>query len=168
MAFIDDILTILCSYSGGYKRMRQLLYGRYNYKSSDRKQDFKDTTFRATLFRLKKLGFVSSKQGKWGITLKGKIYLRNKKPRFTKNHGKYSESVTRREKTMIIAFDVPESYKRERDWLRVELRLLGFEPIQKSVWFGPRPLPRDFVETLSELHILRFLKFFRATEEEIV
>jgi len=45
---------------------------------------------------------------------------------------------------------------------------LGFEPIQKSVWFGPAPLPEDFLESLSELNLLPFLKFFRTTEEELV
>jgi len=41
-------------------------------------------------------------------------------------------------------------------------------PIQKSVWLGPIPLPKDFIENLSELDILQYLKFFKVKEKDIV
>jgi len=150
--------------------MRQMLYGLPRYgKSHEVKYEFKDVTLRATLSRLRKLGLVSNKQGEWAITVRGKQHLKNRKSRFAKGHGKYpASSAMKHKKNMIIAFDIPESHKKMRDWLRVELRLLGFEPIQKSVWFGPAPLPEDFLESLSELNLLPFLKFFRTTEEELV
>ena len=69
---------------------------------------------------------------------------------------------------MIVAFDVPEHERYKRDWLREELLVLGFEPIQKSVWFGPSPLPENFVRELGSRELLSYLKFFRAREEELV
>lgn len=35
---------------------------------------------------------------------------------------------------LIVFFDVPEDQRRMRDFLRSQLRFLGFEPVQKSVW----------------------------------
>ena len=69
---------------------------------------------------------------------------------------------------MIIAFDVPEKYRRERDWLRIELKNLGFAMMQKSVWYGSSPLPQDFITSLDDLKILKFIKFFDVKEHEIV
>jgi len=42
----------------------------------------------------------------------------------------------------MVFFDIPERLKREREFLRANLRLLGFEPLQKSIW-----VTRDDVRT---------------------
>lgn len=68
---------------------------------------------------------------------------------------------------MIVMFDIPESHKRVRNWLRIELALLGFEILQKSVWLGPTPLPREFIEKLTATDILQFIHFFRVTKEDV-
>lgn len=169
MSFVDDLLTILTSYHGGYRVMRRRIYGLPSYgHSHDEEREVKESTLRATFFRLRKLGLAENKGGIWSITEKGRRYFRNRKRRLMRLHGKYSTSITKRRKNMIIAFDVPEQDKKKRDWLRIELRCLGFVPIQKSVWFGPSPLPEKFLKALSELGILSCVKFFRATEADLV
>jgi len=45
-------------------------------------------------------------------------------------------------KWRIIIFDVPERYKRRRDFLRNKLQEIGFEQLQKSVWVFPFPIPK--------------------------
>ena len=69
---------------------------------------------------------------------------------------------------MVITFDIPETQRKRRDWLRAELSALGFVPLQKSVWFGPAPLPKDFTNTLVDFDVLEFMKFFEAKEYEII
>ena len=71
-------------------------------------------------------------------------------------------------KNMVIVFDIPEKHKHKRNWLRLELANLGFGLLQKSVWFGPAPLPKTFIRALDELKLLRHLKFFEARETEII
>lgn len=169
MSFADDLFTILTDYPGGYRVMRRRIYGLPSYRKSHAdEREIKESTLRVTLSRLRKLGLVENKAGIWAITEKGRRYFRNRKQRQIKTHGRYSTAVTKRRKNMIIAFDVPEPDKKKRDWLRVELRCLGFVPIQKSVWFGPAPLPKQFLRSLSELGVLPYLKFFRATESDLV
>lgn len=121
------------------------------------------------LSRLKKNGLVSREGHIWAITQRGEKFLRDH-PILTliPHRKKITHEENRRKKNMIIAFDIPEQYRRKRNWLRVELVNLGFIKIQKSFWFGPAPLSQDFIESLHSLQLLPYLKFFNAKEEEIV
>ncbi len=69
---------------------------------------------------------------------------------------------------MIISFDIPETKHSLRDKLRSDLMALGFVMLQKSLWFGPGPLPEEFLEELDHARILKCLKFFEAREADIV
>jgi len=169
MGLGNDLLTILSSYSGGYRLMRQRINGYYGAsrgKLGKNVKELKDDTLRKTLSRLKARGLVENSDRIWKITQKGKDYEARRidypsRRIFHKIH-------SRQERNMIVAFDIPEEKRRARDWLRFELRLLDFKPLQKSVWIGPAPLPSEFVKSLSDLNLIRFVKFFRATEVDIV
>ncbi len=167
MALGDDILTILFSYQAGYKRMRQSLYGYSSFHSKMRRSETNNAVLYLTLARLKKHGLVKKANDVWSITNEGKKYLKRRLNYILPRHQKRNVSPPER-KNMIIAFDIPEKYRRKRDWLRVELIFLEFLPIQKSVWLGPAPLPKDFIENLHSLEILKYLKFFEAKEKDII
>jgi len=55
-----------------------------------------------------------------------------------------------------------------RKWLRRELAVLDFRPIQKSVWFGPGPLPKKLIEEISERDLEKCIKYFWATKNQII
>lgn len=61
----------------------------------------------------------------------------------------------------ILIFDMPERIKRQRDFLREQLRLFGFRMLQKSVWASPYPIPRELHDLLWQMrlkyHILYLL-----------
>ena len=71
-------------------------------------------------------------------------------------------------RNMIVIFDIPEIRKKQRNWLRGDLMALGFIMLQKSVWLGPSPLPKEFISYLNETNILQYLKFFKVAEEDVV
>jgi len=160
MSFVDDLLIILSSYSGGYALMRRRLAGR-SIDGKRRKRTINENTLRITLSRLKKRGLVENKSHHWCITKQGRNYVDQQRLKHSYLH-------SRREKNMIIAFDIPESLRRKRNWLRSELIVLGFVPLQKSVWFGPSPLPQKFITSVDELKLMSFVKFFKAVEADIV
>lgn len=56
-------------------------------------------------------------------------------------------------KNLIVMYDVPHIQKKERDWFRRHLIKFGYIMIQKSVWVGPSPLPKDFLDYLKEIKI---------------
>lgn len=68
---------------------------------------------------------------------------------------------------MIVVFDIPEKKRRYRDWLRSELVSFDFDLIQKSVWFGPS-LPPEFIEYLDKEGLLKYVRFFRAEEKDLI
>lgn len=162
MSVAEDVLTILTSYSGGYKKMIDIIYGR----TYPERKKFNEDSLRTTLYRLKNKGLVSKNGSTWSITKSGREFMRSENRRLP--HTTIKPSRRKMNKNMIVAFDIPETHKRKRAWLRFELVNLGFKPIQKSVWFGPAPLPEEFIKSLNKLNILSFLKFFRATEEDLV
>ncbi|HNW71476.1 MAG TPA: CRISPR-associated endonuclease Cas2 [Candidatus Paceibacterota bacterium] len=51
-------------------------------------------------------------------------------------------------KNLLLVYDIPELMKKERDWFRRQLISFGFVMIQKSVWVGPSPLPKEFLNYL--------------------
>ncbi len=64
-------------------------------------------------------------------------------------------------KNLIIMYDIPHSLKKERDWFRRHLIKFGYEMIQKSIWVGPSPLPKQFKDYLEEIKIGDKFKTFR-------
>lgn len=168
MSLVEDLLIILTDYSAGYKLMRSKLAG-YENLHFNRKinyQEIKEQVLRVTLSRLKKQGLVDNKNGIWRITKKGRIRLINRKLR--KPHFKNPNNKNKKKRDLIIIFDIPEKIRIQRDWLRSELIALGFIPLQKSVWLGPSPLPQEFIEYLNTINLLKYIKFFKVSEEKIV
>lgn len=64
-------------------------------------------------------------------------------------------------KNLIVMYDVPHVQKKERDWFRRHLIKFGYIMIQKSVWVGPSPLPKNFLNYLEEIKIGDKFKTFK-------
>lgn len=70
-------------------------------------------------------------------------------------------------KNLIVMYDVPHNLKKERDWLRRQLVNFGYVMIQKSVWVGPSPLPKEFLDYLKAIKISDNLKTFKLAKSYI-
>lgn len=171
MSLVEDLLSILLDYRGDYPTTCARLRNYTRSKIHDEKLhvSVSDNTLRVTLSRLKQRGLVENKGGKWRATVDGIFFLKK-----IKNQRKFKlpdhsfKQRLARPKKMIIIFDIPEIEKRKRNWLRIELVNLGFEMIQKSVWLGPAPLQKTFIKPLNDLKLFPYIKFFKATEADIV
>lgn len=64
-------------------------------------------------------------------------------------------------KNLLLIYDVPETMKKERDWFRRQLVNFGFVMVQRSVWVGPSPLPKDFLEYLKKIKIENNFQTFK-------
>jgi DNA-binding transcriptional regulator PaaX len=56
-------------------------------------------------------------------------------------------------KNLIIMYDIPHHLKKERDWFRRHLVKFGYVMVQKSVWVGPAPLSKNFLDYLKDIKI---------------
>ena len=165
MSIISDVLATLKGFSGRAAQLRHRMVGETRVKGD---HTIADTTLRVTLSRLKKQGFVEETEGVWSITQRGKHNLQKRIVRKPSQHVRHRADASSRKRDMIIAFDVPEELRAKRDWLRDELVALGFVPLQKSVWFGSSPLPEEFIQSLDELGVMKFIRFFKAAEEDVI
>ena len=76
-------------------------------------------------------------------------------------------------KNLIVMYDIPKNKKKERDWFRRHLQKFDYVMVQKSVWVGPSPLPKDFLRyvksigLLSRLRILKLAKPYLKGDNDI-
>ena len=93
----------------------------------------------------------------------------NHKDRIKKNNRKRkfyytafsSPFVENSPKNLILMYDVTEDKKKERDWFRRHLQKFNYEMIQRSVWVGPSPLPKDFLDYVKAIGLKAHLKTFK-------
>ncbi len=106
---------------------------------------FTKPQFNRGLFQLKKQGYLKQKKQKgkkiyFNLTSKGKLeiirYIIKMDKRKLPWDGKWR----------IIIFDVPEISRKDRDFLRNQLRWLGFMELQKSVWIFPYEIKSELKE----------------------
>jgi len=70
-------------------------------------------------------------------------------------------------KNLIVMYDVPHIQKKERDWFRRHLIKFEYIMIQKSVWVGPSPLPKEFLNYLEEIKIGDKFKTFKLAKSYV-
>lgn len=64
-------------------------------------------------------------------------------------------------KNLILMYDVIEEKKKERDWFRRQLKNFDYIMIQRSVWVGPSPLPKEFMDYVKTIGLQDHLKTFK-------
>lgn len=63
-------------------------------------------------------------------------------------------------KWKMIIFDIPESQRPVRDFLRTKIKQLGFKKWQNSIWVSPYKIPDDLqveLKALSEKYFIRLI-----------
>lgn len=68
------------------------------------------------------------------------------------------------DKMIIISYDIPVTFNKERAVLRSILDRLGFSMVHKSVWIGKVKLPKEFILALNQLSILDFVEIMEVTK----
>lgn len=127
------------------------------------------------IYRLQKMGLVKNestdrKKAVWTTTDDGvtkilkleekllRLFQKEKLPRT-------DYPILKSRHKIIVIFDIAETEKHKRDWLRQVLRRLGFRMLQKSVWVGESQLPRDLISDLEKLGILNSVKILSVFKE---
>jgi DNA-binding PadR family transcriptional regulator len=101
--------------------------------------------FSRSLSSLAADGFIkrrgSKRQAVWRITEEGKEYLRRnlEKADYKNEDGR----------TRIVVFDIPESERQKRRWLRGRLLELNY-----------KPLPKQFIDDLGDFKLWRYIFIF--------
>lgn len=113
-------------------------------------------------YDLKRNGYITikRKQNKsfFSLTPKGRLellkYLHLEKIMKKKWDGRWR----------IIIFDIPEKMRKWRDYLRMELKKLGFTTLQESVYITPYPVTKELERILTEWRLKRYCRYVTGTE----
>ena len=68
-------------------------------------------------------------------------------------------------KVIIVSYDIPTTFNRERDLIREVLKILEFRMIHQSVWVGKIKLPEKFIKDLEGLKILEYIEILEVTKQ---
>ncbi len=154
------------TYGESYRKARQYAYGTKSLRSG---RDWGDAyievqRFYKLLNYLKQQGLVGKEKkrgerhARWRITLAGRkriLTARKQEPYLAEK-----DRILR-----VVVFDVPESEKTKREWLRGALRAMGFSLLQESVWVGARKIPKRFLFDLEERGLLSCVHIFSVYRE---
>jgi DNA-binding transcriptional regulator PaaX len=115
------------------------------------------------IYKLKKEGFISENSfKKLSLSKKGKekFEVLKKNKAFDKNSYKKEAG----KEVIIISYDIPLLFNRERNALRGILKTLGFNMVHQSVWVGKIKLPENFVSALEQAGILNYVEILKVTK----
>ena len=142
------IIATLCSAKSSY-RFHMIVREREFVK-------YKKESIRVTMSRLSKKGLLKNSQAGWSLTKKGRILIKRN------NLVSYIPSPFNKNSpaSIILSFDIPESNRKTRNWLRNQIKIFNYKMLQQSLWIGPGPLPQLFLKRLDKLDIRKNIKIF--------
>ena len=115
------------------------------------------------LYKLKSQGLILETNSRQiYLSDKGKDKLNNFKNSLPLNKDLYKKKTG--ETVVVISYDIPIAFNKERNILRDMLRMLGFNLVHKSVWVGKVLLPERFIADLSRLEIMDYVEILEVTK----
>ena len=125
----------------------------------DELQNMRKNSARTTLWRLQQRGLIAKKGKKYHITSAGLKIID-----FLKNKEKNSKRESWDGKWRMVMFDIPEKKRKERDWLRFQLLAIDYQPIQRSVFMGKRPIEEDVYEDILKKNLYQCVRMITIGE----
>jgi len=155
MSIVFDILNELSRSSLNYKGVCVNLFG------IPRLSSHKYGSLKSGISQLKRKQYITKDHTGWFLTPKGRKYLKRKHDSLTQFNSPFSKNDS---KNLLIMFDIPETKKAEREWLRWHLKKFNYIMIQKSVWRGPSPLPKEFLDYIRKIRLQKNLKMLKVSK----
>lgn len=152
-------------YGASNSRLRKSIREIERRRGKGSSDNIPERKLRDVLYRLNRDGLIAKKTDRaWALTAKGRGLLAffRKTEEEHLPEKKYPKENTNELK--IIIFDIPEKFRRKRDWLRGTLENLGFEMLQKSVWAGKCLFPEELLHDLEQLNILKYVEVLAVTK----
>ncbi len=152
MTLIYNILEAINNTSLTYKGVKVNILGipKFKHKSPQ--------SMRSMMSYIKKKNLIAQNKRGWHLTTAGKNYMKKKEDSLWQFECNFTKEAP---KNLIVMFDIPETKKAEREWFRWHLKKFNYEMIQKSVWVGPSPLPKEFMNYVEKIKLKSTIKTFK-------
>ena len=152
MSITEKILNLLNTTTSNYKGIPVNCFGLPIFK------EYNKQSVRNSLSKLHSKDFIRYNGSFIKITKEVEKYIKRRSA-FLQTFEPNSSN--NEEKNLLVLFDIREERKTEREWFRRHLRKFGYIMIQKSVWVGPSPLPKEFVEYVKKIKLKESIKTFK-------
>ena len=121
-------------------------------------KNYSKRSYSNAISKMKNKEFIKHEGEFFKITLRGREFIKKRQDSFNIFNNSFKKESP---KNLIVMFDIPETQKAEREWFRWHLKKFNYFMIQKSVWVGPSPLPKDFSDYLEEIKLKECIKTFK-------
>ena len=155
MSIISNILEELSHTTIPYKGTHVNLFGLPKLSL------YKYGSLKSGISQLRKKKYIAKSGSAWFLTSKGKKYLAEKYDSLIQFNSPFLKNDS---KNLLIMFDIPEAKKAKREWLRWHLKKFNYVMIQKSVWRGPSPLPKKFLDYINKIKLQDHLKMLKVSK----
>lgn len=152
MSISEKILMLLGTETSRYKGMPINCLGLPIFKK------YHPQSIRNALSKLNSQNYISYSGSSIKITSVGEKYLKRKMLFLQTFKSPFDDN---QPKNLLVLFDITEDRKSERNWLRRHLRKFGYKMIQRSVWVGPSPLPKEFIAYIKKIKLDDSIKTFK-------
>jgi len=152
MSIVGEILTELWNTEINCKGMTVNIFGIPRFKK------YSSKSLRGTIDRLALRGVIEKEVVGIVLSKYGKEYVRKKFDSLKQFDKPINIS---KNKNLLVMFDIPNEKKPEREWFRWHLKKFGYSMIQKSVWVGPSPLPKEFKDYVKKIKLDDCIKTFQ-------
>lgn len=157
MSINQKILELLNTPSSRYKGIPVNCFGLPIF------QEYKKQSLRNSFSKLHSKNFIKYNGSSIKITKDGQKYLKRRNAFLQSFNSNFKKD---QEKDLIVLFDIPENRKAEREWFRRHLIKFGYTMVQKSVWIGPSPLPKEFIEYIKKIKLQNSIRTFKLSNRE--
>ncbi len=152
MSIVGEILKELWETEHTYKGTKVNIFGIPRFKKYSKR------TLRSTIDRLAKKEIIQKEIAGIVLSKNGRRYVKRKMDSL---HSFEKPDYASLSKNLVVMFDIPTERKAEREWLRFHLKKFGYIMIQKSVWVGPSPLPKEFKDYIKSIKLHNCIKTFK-------
>ena len=81
---------------------------------------------------------------------------------------KLTEKTKRKDrKWQMVFFDIPEQRRKDRDMFRRQLKYLGYQKLQQSIWVSPYEVLNDTQNLIKNYKLDRFVRLLLVEEIKI-
>jgi|SRR3989338_4622401 len=145
MSIGSEIIKLLFEPRFRYKGVPVSFFGIPAFSS------YKKSSLYSAVSRLKKENYICADGEYLRLLPKSKEYLKRRQDRLKVFSFEFKKDAPR---NLLVMFDIPEEKKAEREWFRFHLKRFNFVMIQRSVWVGPSPLPKEFSDYVKKIGLI--------------
>ncbi|MFA6585896.1 MAG: CRISPR-associated endonuclease Cas2 [Candidatus Paceibacterota bacterium] len=152
MTLVYEMLKAISETSLSYKGTQVNIFGIPKLKNRSYK------SIRSMVSYVKKNNLIVQNDKGWHLSPAGKKYMKRKEVSLKQFENEFTKEAP---KNLIVMFDISEKQKAEREWFRWHLKKFNYEMIQRSVWVGPSPLPKEFMNYIEKIKLKDSIKTFK-------